>query len=319
MTGTENTFAPLVVITGPTAVGKTRFALDIAAALGGEIISADSRQIYRYMDIGTAKPTHAERQRVPHHMIGIVNPDQNLSLAQYVSQARQVIDSLHQQGKLPLLVGGTAQYINALIEGWSIPEVAPNPELRAELEAYAEQNGALALYERLMAVDEPAARKIEYQNVRRVVRALEVYHTTGTPISELQRKQPPPYRTRSYVLTLEREALYERADQRVDAMMQAGFLDEVRDLLARGYSHELPAMSGIGYSQLAQHLHGEFSLEKAVEQTKIATHRFIRHQYTWFRRYNQSYLWHNVDQISPSDLIADLRQWLEQPPDNPPG
>ncbi len=312
MTGNELS-APLVVITGPTAVGKTRFALDIAEMFHGQIISADSRQIYRYMDIGTAKPTTAERQHVPHHMIDVVNPDENLSLAQYVSQAKDQIERLQKQGKLPMLVGGTAQYINALIEGWSIPEVAPNPELRAELEAFAEQNGALALYEKLKAVDAPAAEKIEYQNVRRVVRALEVYHTTGTPISELQRKNPPAYITRSYVLTLERETLYQRADQRVDAMMEVGFLDEVRDLLERGYSPDLPAMSGIGYSQLAQHLKGELSLETAVEQTKIGTHRFIRHQYTWFRKYNQSYLWHNVEQTSPDDLIKDIQQWLDQP------
>ncbi len=311
MTGNKP-FAPLVVITGPTAVGKTRFSLDLAEALNGEIVSADSRQIYRTMDIGTAKPTIAELERVPHHLIDVVDPDENLSLAQYVVQAKQAIETIQAAGKLPLLVGGTAQYINALVEGWSIPEVPPNPALRAELEAYADEHGAMALYERLVAVDAPAAEKIEYQNVRRVVRALEVYTTTGTPISQLQQKHPPNYSIRAYVFTMERERLYKRADQRVDDMMDAGFLDEVNMLMERGYSPKLPSMSGIGYSQLAEHLGGEITLTDAVEQTKIATHKFIRHQYTWFRKYNQSHLWHNVEEITSDDLIADLQQWLEQ-------
>jgi tRNA dimethylallyltransferase len=305
-------FAPLVVITGPTGIGKTRFSLDIAEAMNGEIVSADSRQIYRYMDIGTAKPTPAERARVPHHLIDVVNPDENLSLAQYVSLAKQAIEAIRNSGKLPLLVGGTAQYINALVEGWSIPEVPPNPELRRELEAYAEEHGAMALHKRLRAVDVPASEKIEYQNVRRVVRALEVYYVTGTPISQLQQKHPPDYALRAYVFTMERTRLYRQADQRVDAMMEAGLLDEVKYLLAQGYSPRLPAMSGIGYSQLIQHLNDDLSLEEATEQTKIATHRFIRHQYTWFRKYNQSHLWHNVEQITSNELIADLQQWLDE-------
>jgi tRNA dimethylallyltransferase len=315
LTGNKS-FTPLVVITGPTAVGKTRFSLDIAEALNGEIVSADSRQIYRYMDVGTAKPTLEEQKRVPHHLIDVVDPDENLSLAQYVAQAKAAIDSIHHKKRLPLLVGGTAQYINALVEGWSIPEVPPNPELRAELEAYADEHGAIALYKRLQAVDTPATEKIEYQNVRRVVRALEVYYTTGKPISELQQKHPPTYAIRAYVFTTEREKLYQQADQRVEAMIDTGLLDEVRGLLENGYSPGIPAMSGIGYAQLIQHLQGDVTLAEAVEQTKIATHKFIRHQYTWFRKYNQSHLWHNVEEITSDDLIIDIQQWLKHQPRN---
>jgi tRNA dimethylallyltransferase len=305
---------PLIVITGPTAVGKTRTAIEIAEALpgGGEIIGADSRQIYRRMDIGTAKPTPEERARIPHHLIDIVEPDESLSVADYKARAYLTIEDILARGKIALLVGGTAQYLNATVEGWSIPQVAPNEALRAELEAFAAEHGSVALHERLKTVDMVAAAKIEHQNVRRVVRALEVYTETGRPISALQQKSAPPYRILQFVLTMERDALYARADQRVDAMMAAGFLAEVQQLLDLGYSRVLPSMSGLGYAQLAAHLQGEMSLESAIEATKIATHRFIRHQYTWFRRYNQDAAWHDSQQVDSDQLLAEIIQWLDK-------
>ena len=205
---------PLVVILGPTAAGKTGLAIQLAQALNGEIIGADSRQIYRYMDIGTAKPTPEQQQQATHHLIDVVDPDQNLGLAQYQRLAYAAIDAVHLRQRLPLLVGGTGQYITAVIEGWSIPEVPPNPALRDELESFAAAHGSEALHHRLQQIDPAAASAIHHRNIRRVVRALEVHAETGLPISQLQRKQPPPYAIIQYGLTLERDRLYARADLR---------------------------------------------------------------------------------------------------------
>ena len=243
---------PLVVILGPTAVGKTSLAIELAKNLNGEIVGADSRQIYRYMNIGTAKPTVEQQAQIPHHLIDIVDPDYNLSLAEYQDKAYQTIDRLHQQGKVPLLVGGTGQYITAIIEGWSIPRVPPNLELRAELEAFAETQGNEALHQRLVAADPIAAEKIHVNNIRRVVRSLEVYIETGEPISKLQQKKAPPYRTLVYGLQMNREKLYPRADKRVELMIVAGFVDEVRGLLEQGHDRSLPSMTGLGYLEIAR-------------------------------------------------------------------
>lgn len=312
MTGSHHT--PLIVVLGPTASGKTALAIALAQALNGEIVGADSRQIYRYMDIGTAKPTPEERAAAPHHLIDVVNPDENLSLAEYQRLANARIQEIASRGKLPLLVGGTGQYITALIEGWSIPEVAPNPALRQELEAFAQVHGSQALHNRLAALDPAAAAKIEHQNIRRVVRALEVTLESGQPISELQRKTPPPYHVLQIGLTMEREALYARADQRIARMIQAGFLDEVRGLLERGYHRHLPAMSGIGYAQLAAHLLDGLSLDEALEQTRNLTHDFIRRQYTWFKKYNAAALWYDSTNYEPAQVISMCQQWLNTLP-----
>lgn len=303
---------PLIVIIGPTAVGKTSLSLALAEAVNGEIIGADSRQVYRYMDIGTAKPVAEDRARVPHHMIDVVNPDENLSLAQYQKMTMAAIAAIHQRGHIPLLVGGTGQYISAVIEGWSIPEVPPNPNLRAELEAYAAEQGSAALHARLHAHDPAAAAKIEHQNVRRVVRALEVCIETGRPISELQRKQPPNYRVWQIGLTMAREQLYERVDRRVDEMIDEGFVAEVQKLLNLGYERSLPSMSGLGYAQLAAHLLDNLSLSEAIMLTKNATHDFIRRQYTWFRKYNDDIVWHDTETTAINALVEAGIHWLEQ-------
>lgn len=302
--------SPLLVILGPTAVGKTDLALRLAQALNGEIVSADSRQIYRYMNIGTAKPTPEQRALVPHHLIDIVDPDQTLSMAEYRLEALQVISSLHQQGKLPMLVGGTGQYITAILEGWTTPPVPPNPTLRAELEAFASTNGETALYNRLLAADPNAATFIHPNNVRRVVRAIEVTETTGQPFSAQRRREPPPFAVQQIGLTMDKTQLYERADRRIDEMMTAGWLDEVRQLRARGYTHHLPAMSGIGYAQLNAYLDGELSLEIALEQTRYATRQFIRNQYTWFRGHDNGIQWHDSETLDADALIEQVGNWL---------
>jgi tRNA dimethylallyltransferase len=221
----------LVVIVGPTAVGKTRLSLRLAQEFGGEIISADSRQVYRGLDIGTAKPTLEERRRVPHHLIDVIAPDEPFTLAQYQELAYDAVADVLARGKLPFLVGGTGQYVKAVVEGWGIPRVPPNEELREELYRQAEIEGEETLHARLREVDPMAAQRIDYRNVRRVVRALEVYLETGRPISELQRKKPPPYRILQIGLTLERQELYRRIDERVDRMVEGGLVEEVRGLV----------------------------------------------------------------------------------------
>lgn len=275
---------PLVAIVGPTAVGKTALAVRLALALGAEIVSADSRQVYRRMDIGTAKPGPAERAAVPHHLIDVVEPDQEFSLGIYQEQAGAAIAAISARGRLPLLVGGTGQYAAALLQGWRIPRVEPQPELRAALEREAEQAGAQALHARLARVDPQAAAGIPASNVRRVIRALEVYQVTGLPISAQQSMQPPPYRVRTLWLRLPAETLYARIDRRVEAMMRAGLLEEVRGLVQQGYSWELPAMSGLGYREFRPFLAGELTLEQAVERLKFDTHAFARRQAAWFKR-----------------------------------
>lgn len=303
---------PLLVIPGPTAVGKSGLAVELAEAISGEIINADSRQIYRLMDIGTAKPTPEQRARIPHHLLDIVNPDENLSLAQYQKLAYAATAAIHEREHVPLLVGGTGQYITAVIEGWTVPEVPPNPTLRAELEAFAAEHGSAALHRRLSQSDPAAAASIDHRNVRRVIRALEVYLESGQPISKLQRKQPPPYQIRQYGLTLDRADLYAQADNRVDEMMAQGFLDEVRWLLEQGYSRTLPSMSGLGYRELAAHLLDGLPLDEAVAATKIATHDFIRRQYTWFRGHDSGILWHNMKDVDLPALIRETAGWLQK-------
>ncbi len=301
---------PLIVILGPTAVGKTGLAINLANTIDGEIIGADSRQIYKYMDIGTAKPTAEDRLQAPHHLIDMIEPDDNLSLARYQRMAYDTITAVHENGHIPLLVGGTGQYISAVTEGWSIPEVPPNETLRKELEAFADEHGVDALHARLITVDPIAAEKIHPNNVRRVVRALEVCIETGTPITELQRKKPPPYTILELGLTLERPYLYERADTRVDMMMEAGFLDEVQQLIQRGYDRKLPSMSGLGYAQLATHILDDTPVDEAIHNTKIATHQYIRRQFTWFRGHDNGIVWHNGQQIQDQVIIQSCVDWL---------
>ena len=283
-TATGMGWPPLIVILGPTAVGKTAFSLDLAARFDGEIVGADSRQIYRSMDIGTAKPSADEQARIPHHLIDAQRPDSHLSLATYQQMAFAAIDAIHRRRRVPFLVGGSALYLRAVTEGLQIPAVAPNPALRAELEAFAQENGRAALHARLQALDAPAAGRIHPHNLRRVVRALEIVQTTGRCKSELEAAAPPPYRILKIGLDLPRPLLHGRIDRRVVEMVAAGLVEETAALLEAGYSPNLPALSSLGYQEIAAYLRGEIPLAVAVERIQIETHRFVRHQYTWFRR-----------------------------------
>ena len=302
--------APLIIILGPTGVGKTGLAIALAKVLAGEIIGADSRQIYRYMDIGTAKPTAEQQALIPHHLIDIAPPDYSLSLAEYQDAAYRAIDAVRQRGKLPFLVGGSGQYLTAIEEGWSIPRVPANPQLRAELETFVAANSPEALHERLRQVDPIAADRIHPNNTRRVIRALEVHMLTGQAISALQEKRPPPYRIFRLGLQLSRSILYPRVDQRVNDMIDAGLVGEVAQLLDMGYDRALPSMSGLGYLEIAGHLLDGAPLDEAIQRTKFSTHEFIRRQDVWFRGHDNGILWHNVDDIDAAALATTLEEWL---------
>ena len=298
---------PLLVLVGLTAVGKTALSLRLAQQYGGEIISADSRLFYRGMNIGTAKPTAVEQAQVPHHLIDLCAPDETVTLGTYQQVAYGVIERVAGNGRLPLLVGGTGQYVQAVVEGWGIPRVAPQPELRQALETL----GGEELARWLTALDSEAAAKIDPRNVRRVVRALEVTLVAGRPISDIQRKNPPPYDICMIGLHRERESLYRRIDARVDQMMADGLLDEVAGLLAQGYDEPLAAMSGLGYRQLLAHLRGELTLAEAVERIKFETHRFARQQATWFRLDDPKIAWFDMGGVGVETAVLEhVASWL---------
>ena len=299
---------PLVAIVGPTATGKSSLALELCQTLNGEIISADSRQVYRYMDIGTAKPTEEEQALVPHHLIDVVNPDEDFSLALYQSRALEAIDYIQRRGKLAFLVGGSGLYVWALLEGWRIPQVPPDPALRQSLEARAKVEGGEKLYDELKETDPAAAERIDPRNVRRVIRALEV-GLQGTPFSQLQVKHPF---VDSIIigLTTDRADLYRRIDARVDNMIEKGLVEEVKGLVTRGYGLDLPSMSGLGYKQIGLYLQGKTDLPTAIQQIKFDTHSFARHQYNWFRLKDKRINWFEAEQGINRDVYRFVQRFV---------
>ena len=302
---TAMTRQTLITIVGPTGVGKTAWAIEIAERLNGEIVSADSRQIYRGLDIGTGKPTRDQLARVRHHLIDCVTPDQAYTLADYQAAAYAAIEDVFTRGRQPLLVGGTGLYVRAVTEGLAIPPVPPNIELRAQLEERAASDGGESLYAELQQVDPEAATKIDPRNVRRTIRALEVFLTSGRKFSEAGRVEPLPFDVQRLGLTLPRDELYRRVDRRVDAMIAQGWLDEVRALAAR-YDEALPALSSLGYPQMRAVLHGTLTLDEAARDIKNHTHRFIRHQYAWFRPADPRLAWFDLAVSSTATIMAKL-------------
>jgi tRNA dimethylallyltransferase len=293
-------------LVGPTAAGKTALALGLADVLPIEVVSADSRTVYRWMDIGTAKPTQDERRRVAHHVIDVVDPDQTYSLATYQRQAYEAVERIQARGRLPVLVGGAGLYVSAVCEGLTLPDVPPDLAYRSKLEARVEEEGWQALQRELAEVDPPSAARIEARNVRRVIRALEVYRATGRPFSAWQ--TPDPKRAVKSVLVglrLERADVDARIDARIDAWLAGGFVDEVAGLLARGYAPELPSMSGIGYREVARYLGGTLDLETATRLFKQATHQYARRQMTWFNT-RPAVTWLDAASATPADV---LRVW----------
>ena len=303
---------PLVVIVGPTAVGKTDISIRLAERLNGEIVSADSRLFYRGMDIGTAKPTLEERRGVPHHLIDVADPGNTWSLALFQQAAAEAIAAIHARAHLPMLVGGTGQYIHAVTHGWSPPVTSPDTQLREELQARAEQNGYLVLHSELEKLDPTAAGKIDPRNVRRTIRALEVIRLTGIKFSEQRRQAESPYRLLTIGLTRPRPELYARVDARIEAMFAAGLLDEVQRLLDSGCSPHLPTLSAIGYRECIQVLQGSMDLEQAKIEMRRLTRIFVRRQANWFKLDDPSIHWFEAGKLDVIEIEAIVRQFIEK-------
>ena len=304
--------SPLLVILGPTAVGKTEIAIQLSERLGGEVISADSRLFYRGMDIGTAKPSREESKRVAHHLVDIVTPDQTLSLAVFQSLARQAIREVRRRGHLPIVVGGTGQYLRALTEGWLPPAVSPSPELRAALQSWGEAIGAQALHERLAALDPLAAQAIDYRNQRRTIRALEVIFSTGRRFSDQRQRGEVVDRILQIGLTRPRPELYQLIDARIAAMFAAGFVEEVRQLLEAGFSPDLPAFSAIGYREVIAYLQGRLTLSEAEQEIRRATRVYVRRQANWFKQDDPSINWFDLSKQTIDEIAAFVLGWLSQ-------
>lgn len=301
---------PLVAIVGPTAVGKTECAIQLAERVGGEIVSADSRLFYRGMDIGTAKPSIQERQRAPHHLIDVAEPDQVWSLALFQREARRAIREIHARDHLPILVGGTGQYMRAVMEGWQPPSTQPDERLRQVLQTWAEEIGPHGLHDRLADLDPAAAAQIDARNLRRTVRALEVIFTTGRRFSEQRQRGAKPYHLLVLGLTLPRPALYARIDSRIQAMLEAGWVEEASALLAQGYSPDLPTLSAIGYRELVAYLQGSMSFDEAVMLIKRRTRIFVRRQANWFRMDDPAIHWFPAEPGVALQMEQTVRQVL---------
>lgn len=295
----------LLVFVGPTAVGKTDMALEVAKRLDAEIVSADSMQIYKYMDIGTAKPSKSEQAEVSHHMIDIVNPDDEFSVADYQTLAIKAIDDILRRGKLPILTGGTGLYINAVCYNYTFSEHHKDEELRKRLREDAQKYGNEFIHKRLMSLDPVGAKKIHPNNVRRVIRAIEVSLKTEKPFSyfeENTKRQNPKYQLSIIGLTRPRAQLYLRINQRVGHMMDAGFVDEVKGLLDRGYSKKLNSMQGLGYRQIVNFLEGIITENEAVELIARNTRRYAKRQYTWFLR-DKNIIWEDISGGNQDEII----------------
>lgn len=284
---------PLIVLTGPTAVGKTTLSISLAKDVVGEIVSADSMQVYRYMDIGSAKVRPEEMEGVPHHLIDCYDPDQEFNVVEFQRAAKEAMAGIYGRGCIPIVVGGTGFYIQALVRDIDFTEAEEDTAYRQELERLAAEEGPEALHRLLEEADPQAASQIHANNIRRTIRALEYHRQTGGRISEHneeQRRRPSPYNCAYFVLTRPREELYARIDQRVDQMMAEGLLDEVRALREMGYRRGMVSMQGLGYKELLAYLDGECNLEEAVTRIKRDTRHFAKRQLTWFRR-EQDVIW----------------------------
>ena len=290
---------PLIVLTGPTAVGKTSLSISLAKAVNGEIISADSMQVYKGMDIGSAKIRKEEMQGVTHYLVDILEPEEEFHIVKFQELAKAALEEIYAKGKIPILVGGTGFYIQAVTRDIDFTQAEQETSYREELEQFAKEKGAEYLHEKLREVDSKRAENIHANDVKRVIRALEFYHQNGTPISEHneeQKQQTSPYNLAYFVLTAPREILYERIDRRVDQMMEEGLLEEVKSLRERGCHRGMVSMQGLGYKEILAYLEGEYPLEEAVRILKRDTRHFAKRQLTWFRR-EQDVIWVDKEQF----------------------
>jgi tRNA dimethylallyltransferase len=300
-------------LVGPTAAGKTATALALAQLIPAEIVSADSRYLYRGLDIGTAKPSAAELAAVPHHLVDVTTPDRPWGLAEYQAAALAALAAVTERGRLPILVGGTGQYVRAVAEGWQLPPGDPAGATRAELERQLAQAGLPALVERLRQLDPESASQVDLRNPRRVVRALEVALTTGASFVAQRGRRPPPYHFIWAGLVLPRGELYARIDARIDAMLAAGFVDEVKRLMAEGYAWDLPAMSALGYRQIGDYLRGETDLPTAVQAVRRATRQFVRRQANWFKPADPTIRWFAAGAGAASQIARYLSTKAQVP------
>ena len=301
---------PLVVVLGPTAVGKTEIAIRLAEKLNGEIVSADSRLFYRGMDIGTAKPTAKERLRVPHHLIDVADPDEIWSLALFQLEANNAISTIVAHHHLPIMVGGTGQFLRAVIEGWKIPSAAPDPRLRIILTDWAETIGPVALHSKLAVLDPVAANSIDPTNVRRTVRALEVILSNGRRFSDQRQHGHTLYNPLLLGLTRPRAELYHRIDDRISVMIASGFAEEVKRLLDLGYSPDLPTLSAIGYGEMVAYIQGKTTLDEAILLIKRKTRVFVRRQANWFKENDPKIHWFQVNDDTFEELVKLVEDWL---------
>lgn len=297
----------LFILTGPTAVGKTDISIKLAQKLNGEIISADSMQIYKYMDIGSAKVAKEEMKDVPHHMIDIVDPSDEFSVADYKSLASNAIDTIHSSNKLPILAGGTGFYINSLIFNYEFANTIKSESYRNELSILAQEKGKEFVHSLLKDIDFESYNKLYPNDLKRVIRALEVYKLTGKSMSDFKAEQniyDIPYNVFYFVLNMNREKLYSRINRRVDLMMELGLLDEVKKLRDMGYTSDMQSMQGIGYKELLFYLNGEISLQKAVDMIKQGSRNYAKRQLTWFRKDKRA-VWIDKDLYSSDDEIVE--------------
>ncbi|MDH7497855.1 MAG: tRNA (adenosine(37)-N6)-dimethylallyltransferase MiaA [Syntrophomonadaceae bacterium] len=295
----------LAAIVGPTAVGKSRLAIHCALRLGAEILSCDSMQVYRGMDIGTAKPSREDRALVPHHLLDLVEPDADFTVADYQARARQLIEEINRRHRLPMLVGGTGLYYQAVVDDYQLAPMPGDAAVRRALEEEAERD-LPGLYARLQWEDPVAAASIRPRDRKRIVRALEVCRVAGRPFSSFQKRNPQRYHLAAVGLTAPREVLYQRIEQRVDAMLQAGLLEEVAGLWRRGFDLPLNSMQALGYRQLLSYLHGRCTLEEAVAAIKRETRRYAKRQLTWFRR-DGRIRWFDVSEVEdPAELAGPV-------------
>ena len=304
---------PLIVLTGPTAAGKTELSIALAKKLNGAIISADSMQVYKYMNIGSAKIRPEEMQGVRHYLVDVLDPREEFHVARFQQMAKEALEEIYRNGQLPIVVGGTGFYIQALLKDIDFDESSGELPCRKELEETARREGGAVLYERLKQVDPESAEAIHPNNVKRVIRALEFYQETGQPISlhnKEQKEKQPPYTYAYFVLNDDRARLYERIDRRVDRMVEQGLVEEVRWLKEHGYDRSLVSMQGLGYKELFPYLDGTCSLEEAVEIIKRDTRHFAKRQITWFKRYKEA-KWLNISSYTNDEQAAEVMiQWL---------
>ncbi|WP_459640516.1 tRNA (adenosine(37)-N6)-dimethylallyltransferase MiaA [Faecalimonas canis] len=307
---------PLIILTGPTAVGKTKASINLAKAIGGEIISADSMQVYRHMDIGSAKITPEEMQGVKHHLIDVLEPDEEFHVVKFQRLAKKAMEEIYAKGKIPIVVGGTGFYIQALLYDIDFTENNEDTAYRRELEHIADTKGAEYLHEMLKAVDEKSAQNIHANNVKRVIRALEFFKQTGQKISEhneKEREKESPYQFCYFVLNDIREHLYKRIELRIDEMLKEGLVAEVEMLKEKGYTREMTSMQGLGYKEILDYLNGVFSLEEAVYILKRDTRHFAKRQITWFKR-EKDVIWINKDEFDYDEekILAFLLEKIKE-------